>query len=88
MLRPGNAGGAEDPDLWCAFEDGEVKVIGDEPENTEYDPDLSEEAHIAGRRFVTSRGVVARRQHQAADHRVPCGEASRKAVCGKSARTV
>ena len=21
------------PDLWCAFEDGEVKVIGDEPDN-------------------------------------------------------
>ena len=28
---PGNAGGAKDPDFWCAFEDGEVKVIGDEP---------------------------------------------------------
>jgi hypothetical protein len=22
----------------CAFKDGEVKVIGDEPENTDYDP--------------------------------------------------
>jgi hypothetical protein len=32
--RPGNAGGAKDPDFWCAFEDGEVKVIGDEPRNT------------------------------------------------------
>ncbi len=21
------------PDFWCAFEDGEVKVIGDEPDN-------------------------------------------------------
>jgi hypothetical protein len=30
----GNAGGAKDPDFWCAFEDGEVEVIGDEPENT------------------------------------------------------
>jgi hypothetical protein len=30
----GNAGGAKDPDFWCAFEDGEVKVIGDEPCNT------------------------------------------------------
>ena len=27
----GNADGAKDPDFWCAFEDGEVKVIGDEP---------------------------------------------------------
>jgi hypothetical protein len=22
-------------ELWCAFEDGEVKVIGDEPANTD-----------------------------------------------------
>jgi hypothetical protein len=34
MTRPGNAGGAKGPDFWCAFEDGEVKVIGDEPGNT------------------------------------------------------
>jgi hypothetical protein len=34
MTRPGNAGGAKDPDFWYAFEDGEVKVIGDEPGNT------------------------------------------------------
>ena len=27
-MRPGNAGGGKDPDFWCAFEDGEVKVIG------------------------------------------------------------
>jgi hypothetical protein len=33
-LKPGNAGGGKDPDFWCAFEDGEVVVIGDEPENT------------------------------------------------------
>jgi len=26
---PGNAGGAKGPDFWFAFEDGEVKVIGD-----------------------------------------------------------
>jgi hypothetical protein len=41
-LRPGNAGGAKGPDFWCAFEDGEVKVIGDEPGNTDNDPDPSE----------------------------------------------
>ena len=29
----GYAGGAKGPDFWCAFEDGEVKVIGDEPDN-------------------------------------------------------
>ena len=32
------------PDFWCAFEDGEVKVIGDEPGNTDNDPDPSEKA--------------------------------------------
>src|ERR1700730_16835461 len=31
------AGGGKDPDFWRAFEDGEVKVIGDEPANTEYE---------------------------------------------------
>ena len=34
MTKLGNAGGAKGPDFWCAFEDGEVKVIGDEPRNT------------------------------------------------------
>src|SRR6266853_4281062 len=85
---PGNAGGAKDPDFWHASEDGEVKVIGDEPANTDYDPDPSVEALIARRRYVTCRGVVARHQHRAADHREPCGEANRKAECRKSARSV
>ena len=43
-LKPGNAGGGKGPDFWCAFEDGEVKVIGDEPCNTDSDPDPSEKA--------------------------------------------
>ena len=43
-LKPGNAGGGKDPDFWCAFEDGEVTVIGDEPANTDYDPGSSEKA--------------------------------------------
>jgi hypothetical protein len=29
----GYTGEAKGPDFWCAFEDGEVKVIGDEPDN-------------------------------------------------------
>jgi len=33
LLRPGNAGGGKGPDFWCAFDDDEVKVIGDEPAN-------------------------------------------------------
>jgi hypothetical protein len=32
--KPSNAGGGKDPDFWCAFDDGEVRVIGDEPRNT------------------------------------------------------
>ena len=43
-MKPGNAGGAKGPDFWCAFEEGEVKVIGDEPVNTDYDPGPSEKA--------------------------------------------
>jgi hypothetical protein len=27
-----------DPDFWCAFEEGKVKVIGDEPANNDYHP--------------------------------------------------
>ena len=43
-LKPGNAGGGKGPGFWCAFEDGEGKVIGDEPGNTDSDPDPSEKA--------------------------------------------
>src|ERR1700687_5984142 len=32
-LMTGNDGGAKGPDFWCAFEDGEVRVIGVEPDN-------------------------------------------------------
>ena len=84
----GNAGGAKGPDFWCAFEEGEVEVIGDEPANTDYDPGPSVEAHVARRRCVTAEGVIARHQHKAADHRGSCGEANRKAECRKSARSV
>jgi hypothetical protein len=31
LLRPGNAGGGKGPGFWGAFDDGEVRVIGDEP---------------------------------------------------------
>src|SRR5262249_22537330 len=30
-MKPGNSGGAKAPDFWSAFEDGEDRVIGDEP---------------------------------------------------------
>jgi hypothetical protein len=38
VAKPGNAGGAKGPDVWCAFEGGEVSVIGDEPDNAREDP--------------------------------------------------
>lgn len=31
LSKPGNAGGGKDPDFWCVFDDGKVRVIGDEP---------------------------------------------------------
>ena len=43
-LRPGNAGGGKGPDFWCAFDDGKVRVIGDEPGNIHKDQEPSEEA--------------------------------------------
>jgi hypothetical protein len=43
-LKPGNAGGGKGPGFWCAFEDGEVEVIGNEPGNTDSDPNPSEKA--------------------------------------------
>jgi hypothetical protein len=85
-LKPGNAGGGKDPDFWRAFEDGEVKVIGDEPGNTDYDPGPSEKAvsRGEGRRTHVAQVTLA-----VSDlFRVPHGEASRRAGCGKSARPV
>jgi hypothetical protein len=46
--KPGNAGGGKDPTFWCAFEVGEVKVIGDEPANTIERQDPSEIAVSCG----------------------------------------
>jgi hypothetical protein len=44
LWKPGNSGGGKGPDFECAFEVGEVEVIGDEPCNTRKDPEPSEEA--------------------------------------------
>src|ERR1700731_1315404 len=81
-LMPGNAGGAKGPDFWG--EDGEVVVIGDEPANTIND---------RRRRRLLCRGAKesyspCRSRVQLVCLRVPCGEASRKAGCRKSARPV
>jgi hypothetical protein len=79
---PGNAGGAKGPDFWCAFEDGEVVVIGDEPENTIKD---SRGCCVEGRRRVTHRADSARGWFTP---RVSLGEASRRAGCLNRARPV
>ena len=47
-MKPGNSGGGKDPDFWCAFEDGEVEVIGEEPANTIERQDPSEIAVSCG----------------------------------------
>ena len=84
-MRPGNAGGGKGPDFWCAFEEGEVKVIGDKPANTDYDPGSSEKAVSWGE----GREHTAPMTLAVSDFfRVPHGEASRRAGCGKSARPV
>jgi hypothetical protein len=44
MAGVGQGRRSVEADFWCAFEDGEVKVIGDEPGNTDNDPDPSEKA--------------------------------------------
>ena len=48
LMKPGNSGGGKDPDFWSAFEDGEDRVIGDEPGNAGKDQHLSEEALSQG----------------------------------------
>jgi hypothetical protein len=84
-LKPGNASGGKDPDFWCAFEEGEVKVIGDEPANTNYDPGPSEKAVCR----EAKEELTPLRTLAVSDlFRVLCGEASRRAGCGKSARPV
>jgi hypothetical protein len=81
---PGNAGGAKDPDFWCAFEDSEVEVIGEEPANTIKRQAPSEIA------VSWSEGAnhIAQKTRAVYFPRVPYGETSRKAGCRKSARPV
>jgi glutamate/tyrosine decarboxylase-like PLP-dependent enzyme len=54
-MKVGNAGGGKGPDFWCAFEQGEVKVIGDEPANTDYDPGLQRKLYREAKKGLTPR---------------------------------
>ena len=80
----GNASGAKGPDFWCAFEDGEVVVIGDEPENTIKDRRrprlLCRGAKASYHRIEAACGWFT--------PRVPHGETSRRAGCLNRARPV
>ena len=58
-MRLGNAGGAKDPDFWCAFEDGEVAVIG-ESLKTPSTTGAAGDCCVEGRRRVTHRAEAAR----------------------------
>jgi transposase len=80
-LKPGNSGGGKGPDFWCAFEVGEVKVIGDEPGNTDSDPDPSEKLYPKAKVFERVRMCRA----QFARPRGPHGEASPREAMGRAA---
>jgi hypothetical protein len=78
---PFGARAAASTDFWYAFEEGKVKVIGDEPANTDYHPGPSEKAVSRGEK----REHAAQMTLAVSDlFRVPHDEASR----GKSARPV
>jgi hypothetical protein len=83
-MKPGNSGGGKDPDFWSAFEDGEDRVIGDEPATLE-------KIRIFQRKLY---------RKAKADKTLPCDtlawdpmpmtcdESNRRAGCRKSARPV
>ena len=56
VAQAARGAGGKGPDFWCAFEDGEVVVIGDEPANTVND---------RSRRRLLCRGAKAHRAEAA-----------------------
>jgi hypothetical protein len=81
-MKLGNAGGGKGPDFRCAFEEEEVKVIGDQPA---YDPGPSEEAVSDGP--GADRGRVAKRVNT---HRTQGGVVRRRhrqRICSITLRT-
>src|SRR3977135_3369965 len=82
---PVNAGGAKDPDFWCAFDDGEVKVIGDEPDNTCEYPDPSEKALSQGEGGAGLPLLRALRQDLSGRHPASC-LCSGSRECGRPGR--
>src|SRR5215472_6609997 len=70
-MKLGNAGRGKDPNFWCAFEVGEVRVIGDEPGNTRKDPDPSEKAVSQGEGGARLPFLCALRQDLSRRHSAP-----------------
>src|SRR5215472_1937064 len=70
-MKLGNAGRGKDPNFWCAFEVGEVRVIGDEPGNTRKDPDPSEKAISQGEGGARLPFLCALRQDLSRGHSAP-----------------
>jgi uncharacterized protein (DUF3084 family) len=68
---PCNGGGAKDPDFWCAFDDGEVKVIGDEPDTPEKIRALQRKLYCKAKAEPLSASNACAKRPR----RVRCGEA-------------
>ena len=86
-LKPGNSGGGKDPDYWCAFEDGDVAVIGDKPRNTIKGPDPSERLLCRGAK-ETNLPSGGQRAGGPFSPWASRWRPIRRAGCGKSARPV
>src|SRR5271167_3913366 len=71
-MKPGNSGGGKGPYFRCALEEGEEKVIGDEPGNTNEDPDASEEAVPKGEGRAELPFLSALRQDVPGGYSGPC----------------
>src|ERR1700682_519660 len=82
LMKPGNSGGGKSPCFWCACEGGNGAVI-DESLSAAVVPNASRASCVERRRKIDPRCC---RSAPSRDYfRGLCGEASRKAQCGKSA---
>src|SRR5262249_47367523 len=86
LMKPGNSGGGKDPDFWSAFEDGEDRVIGDEPAAPEKIRILQRKLYRKSKAEPGSPCRVIRRRGTRC--RMTCDESNRRAGCWKSVRPV
>ncbi len=85
-MKPGNSGGGKDPDFWSAFEDGEDRVIGDEPATPEKIRILQRKLYGKSKaepgnpcRVIRWRGIQCR---------MTCDESNRREAMGRAAEVV